>query len=107
VRYNVGSVFESLGRKQQAKAEYRAALALDPQFADAARRLSELEGGGAAAQPPQPALPISPPPQAGLSQTETGLSQTEMREVDTGPAPLDPEDAPLDPEDPPVDTGGD
>ena len=76
VRYNVGSVFESLGRKEQAKAEYRAALALDPQLADAGKRLDELECGPATAQP------VSPKP-------ETGLSQTETKEVATDGAPID------------------
>ena len=44
VRYNVGSVCEALGRREQAKAEYRAALELDPALADAQSRLDDLEG---------------------------------------------------------------
>lgn len=44
VRYNVGSVCEALGRREQAKAEYRAALELDPTLADARSRLDDLEG---------------------------------------------------------------
>ena len=49
VHYNVGSVYEATGRKEQAKAEYREALQLDPQFADAVTRLNELECGPAPA----------------------------------------------------------
>lgn len=47
VHYNVGSVYESQGLKEQAKAEYSAALRLDPRFADAGKRLDELECGPA------------------------------------------------------------
>ena len=43
VSYNIGSVHEMKGRKEQAKAEYRKALALDPEFADATARLAALE----------------------------------------------------------------
>ena len=43
VSYNIGSVHEMKGRKEQAKAEYRKALALDPDFADATARLAALE----------------------------------------------------------------
>lgn len=42
VHYNLASVFEHTGRKDQARAEYRKALDIDPQFADAAVRLSTL-----------------------------------------------------------------
>lgn len=42
VHYNVGSVYETLGRPEQAKAEYNKALELDPALADARRRLDEL-----------------------------------------------------------------
>jgi len=59
VHYNLGSVYESQGKKAQAKAEYRQALELDPQFTDATTRLAELE-------------PVSKTPQG-----ETGLSKTE------------------------------
>jgi tetratricopeptide (TPR) repeat protein len=59
--YNVGSVYESLGRREQAKAEYAKALALDPQFADAQARLSDLQKVG---QSPSPA------PATGVSRTE-------------------------------------
>ena len=41
--YNVGSVYESLGRTEQAKAEYDRALELDPSFADARARLDNLQ----------------------------------------------------------------
>ncbi|MBV8779797.1 MAG: tetratricopeptide repeat protein [Phycisphaerae bacterium] len=41
--YNVGSVYEQLGRKEQAKVEYHTALALDPNFADAQKRLDALK----------------------------------------------------------------
>jgi tetratricopeptide (TPR) repeat protein len=59
VHYNLGSVYESQGKKAQARAEYRQALELDPQFVDATTRLAELE-------------PVSTTPQG-----ETGLSKTE------------------------------
>lgn len=42
VRYNLGSVFEQLGRKEQAKAEYKKALELDPNLIDAQTRLAGL-----------------------------------------------------------------
>jgi tetratricopeptide (TPR) repeat protein len=88
VRYNVGSVYESLGRKQQAKAEYEAALRLDPSLADAQSRLDGLSGKAQAnapmaqTPPPQPAPPVAqnppatqtPAPQPALP--ETGVSQT-------------------------------
>ena len=43
VAYNIGSIYEQLGRKEQAKAEYRRAIALDPEFADARTRLAAIE----------------------------------------------------------------
>jgi superkiller protein 3 len=43
VSYNIGSVLEMKGRKEQAKAEYQKALALDPNFHDAQQRLAALE----------------------------------------------------------------
>jgi tetratricopeptide (TPR) repeat protein len=43
--YNVGSVFEQQGRKEQAKVEYRKALALNPNLADAQKRLDALKDG--------------------------------------------------------------
>lgn len=46
VHYNVGSVYESLGRPEQAKAEYETALRLDPALADARKRLDELQYPG-------------------------------------------------------------
>ena len=45
VHYNVGSVYESTGRREQAKAEYRRPWQLDPALADARSRLEELQGG--------------------------------------------------------------
>lgn len=42
VHYNLGSVYEQLGRKEQAEAEYRKALELDPQFWEARARLAKL-----------------------------------------------------------------
>jgi tetratricopeptide (TPR) repeat protein len=62
VHYNLGSVYESAGHKEQAKAEYRQALELDSKFADATTRLAELEGV------PKTAAPARP---------ETGLSKSE------------------------------
>jgi tetratricopeptide (TPR) repeat protein len=42
VHYNLASVFEFQGKKDQAKSEYRQALRIDPDFADAEVRLSVL-----------------------------------------------------------------
>ena len=57
VHYNVGSVHEALGRRERAKAEYTKALDIDPSFADAQARLTELQPAPApeAAQPSEPA----------------------------------------------------
>jgi tetratricopeptide (TPR) repeat protein len=44
VHYNLGSVYETLGRPEQAKAEYKQALKLDPALADAQSRLEEVRG---------------------------------------------------------------
>ena len=43
VHYNLASVYEELGRREQAKIEYRKALALDPELKDAEARLAGLE----------------------------------------------------------------
>jgi tetratricopeptide (TPR) repeat protein len=43
VHYNLGSVLEMQGRHEGAKQEYRKALELDPELADAQLRLSALE----------------------------------------------------------------
>jgi len=42
VYYNMGSAYEAMDRKEQAKAEFRKALDLDPQLADARARLEQL-----------------------------------------------------------------
>jgi tetratricopeptide (TPR) repeat protein len=42
VHYNLGSVYETLGRPEQARAEYGRALELDPALADAQSRLDEI-----------------------------------------------------------------
>lgn len=42
VRYNLASVYESLGRREQAKVEYKKALAADPQMKEAQARLEVL-----------------------------------------------------------------
>lgn len=44
VHYNIASVYETLGRKEQAKLEYRAALEADPNLTDAKARLEALDG---------------------------------------------------------------
>ena len=44
VHYNLGSVYELQGRKQQAKAEYRKAAELDPNLSDARTKLATLGG---------------------------------------------------------------
>ncbi|HEX8915529.1 MAG TPA: tetratricopeptide repeat protein [Humisphaera sp.] len=43
VHYNIASIYEELGRKEQAKLEYRKALDLDPQMTDAQDRLAALD----------------------------------------------------------------
>ena len=43
VQYNLASVLEQQGRREQAKAGYRKALALDPDFTDAHARLAALD----------------------------------------------------------------
>lgn len=43
VSYNLGSIHEQQGRREQAKAEYQKALALDPTLHDAKQRLAALE----------------------------------------------------------------
>jgi tetratricopeptide (TPR) repeat protein len=43
--YNIGSVFEQQGHKEQAKVEYRKALALNPNLADAQKRLDAMKSG--------------------------------------------------------------
>lgn len=43
VSYNIGSIHEARGRKEQAKAEYQKALELDPSFDDAKERLAALD----------------------------------------------------------------
>jgi hypothetical protein len=47
-------VYESTGRREQAKAEYKAALELDPSLADARSRLEELQGRSATESAPAP-----------------------------------------------------
>ena len=42
VHYNLGSVYETLGRPEQARTEYKQALDLDPSLADAQSRLDEI-----------------------------------------------------------------
>lgn len=43
VHYNIASVYEWMGRKEQARIEYRKALDLDPQMKEAEARLASLE----------------------------------------------------------------
>jgi tetratricopeptide (TPR) repeat protein len=43
VHYNLASVYEGMGRVQEARLEYRKAMQHDPQFRDAALRLAKLE----------------------------------------------------------------
>jgi tetratricopeptide (TPR) repeat protein len=43
--YNLGSVYEQQGHKEQAKVEYRKALALDPNLSDAQKRLDAMKAG--------------------------------------------------------------
>ena len=62
VHYNVGSVFESLGRPARAKAEYAKALQLDPALVDARTRLDGLHPRADAGAP-------SPAPE-GVSRME-------------------------------------
>jgi tetratricopeptide (TPR) repeat protein len=44
VHYNLASVLESQGKKEQAKAEYLKAIQLDPEMSDAKARLASLDG---------------------------------------------------------------
>lgn len=68
VHYNVGSVHESLGHPEQAKAEYVKALQVDPAFTDARTRLAELAATGTPPAPPSP--PDASPATLGVSRTE-------------------------------------
>lgn len=43
VHYNLGSVYEQQGRREQAMAEYRRAIEIDPKFKDAQIRLSAMD----------------------------------------------------------------
>ena len=43
VHYNLASVYEWMGRKEQARVEYRKALALDPKLSDAQARLDAMQ----------------------------------------------------------------
>jgi tetratricopeptide (TPR) repeat protein len=43
--YNIGSVYEQQGHKEDAKVEYRKALALDPNLSDAQKRLDAMKAG--------------------------------------------------------------
>ena len=43
VQYNLASVYEQLGRKDEAREEYQKALELDPKLWEAQSRLSKLE----------------------------------------------------------------
>lgn len=42
VHYNIGSVYEQTGRKEEAKAEYEKAISMDPELKDARVRLARL-----------------------------------------------------------------
>jgi tetratricopeptide (TPR) repeat protein len=42
VHYNVGSVYEQQGKREQAKAEYKKSIELDPNFLDAQTRLDAM-----------------------------------------------------------------
>jgi tetratricopeptide (TPR) repeat protein len=60
VHYNVGSAYESLGRAEQARLEYRRALELDPGFSDAQVRLSEMQRPAPATKGSSRAEPTAP-----------------------------------------------
>jgi superkiller protein 3 len=51
VQYNLASVLEQQGQREQAKAGYRKALEIDPNFTDAQSRLAALEKAGSATSP--------------------------------------------------------
>jgi tetratricopeptide (TPR) repeat protein len=85
VHYNIGSVYEATGRKEQAKAEYRAALKADPQFVDAVTRLNELECGPAPAGTPTPTAPRPLAP-AAAAPIQAPASPTAA----AAPAPVEP-----------------
>jgi tetratricopeptide (TPR) repeat protein len=63
VHYNVGSVYESLGRREQAKSEYEKALTLDPALSDAQARLDDLRASPTT-------RPTESPVPAGVSLSE-------------------------------------
>lgn len=88
VRYNVASVYESMGRREHAKAEYKKALELDPSFADAQTRLDELQGTTST----QSNVPMAPtastePPARTEPTAPTGLSQTDGEPVEESSVP--------------------
>jgi tetratricopeptide (TPR) repeat protein len=43
VHYNIGSAYEQIGQKDQAKAEYKKAMEIDPKFWEASARLAALQ----------------------------------------------------------------
>jgi tetratricopeptide (TPR) repeat protein len=89
VYYNVGSVYEATGRKEQAKAEYRTALKVDPQFADAVARLNELECGPTQAptRTPTPTT-VQPPAPPTVTATTQPVNAEESNQAATDGAPL-------------------
>ncbi len=99
VYYNMGSAYEAMDRKEQAKAEFHKALELDPQLADARARLEKL-GDKTAALPPAPAIAQETPevPEAPVTATPTTApSQTPEAPVAAAPttAPAETPDAPI------------
>jgi tetratricopeptide (TPR) repeat protein len=67
VYYNMGSAYEAMDRKEQAKADFHKALELDPQLADARARLERL---GDKVLPPPPAVAQAPgAPEAAAAPT--------------------------------------
>jgi tetratricopeptide (TPR) repeat protein len=70
VYYNLGSAYEAMDRKEQAKAEFHKALELDPQLADAKARLERL-GDKVAVMPPASAVAQSPGGDAPVGPTTT------------------------------------
>jgi tetratricopeptide (TPR) repeat protein len=75
VYYNMGSAYEAMDRKEQAKAEFHKALEADPQLADARARLEQL-GDKVPAFAATPPVAQAPGPQAPVASTpETAPSE--------------------------------
>jgi len=94
VYYNMGSAYEAMDRKEQAKAEFHKALELDPQLADARARLEKLGDKVApftpklAVGPSEPDMPVAPAPTTAPSEAAaTGAPTTSPSEAPVATSP--------------------